>query len=535
MELVRIFFDEFKDQEEKISNNHKDLIDNITWNDLSMDDVFNEINHTQSYIGEQVLYKRLHEPDAGRDWHSFEEQITYLQQHPRQRARIEKMLSKIGKREESYYLPQFLKHTELWKIQNGFLYHILQMLLLGFGVIGMITKNDIFLAGLLAVAAVNLLVYLWVKNKYEIYLYSLSSVKQLTDFCKKMISVKEWKSIFDSEEIEEAVHALGKVSKGIGNFESRKRVSWSGEPMALLQDYLLGITLYDVSGFNHIMKALDQKQDKLLVLYQFAGEIDMINAVAEYRERTVGECGEHICVPEFGENTDEFGEAGGYREEGEGKLPGRASIYMQGLRHPLLKHAVPNDFQTAGCVLISGANASGKSTFMKAAAINVILAQTIHTCTAQTAKMPPLLVMTSMALRDDILTGESYYIKEVRYLKRMLDEIEKGKPVLCVVDEMLKGTNTKERLAASEAILKYFAEKKCFVMAATHDMELIEKMQEFYECWYFESKVEEQDIRFDYVLHKGVGGRSNAVALLELLGFPAEIVDRARGNLGNSR
>ena len=107
--------------------------------------------------------------------------------------------------------------------------------------------------------------------------------------------------------------------------------------------------------------------------------------------------------------------------------------------------------------------------------------------------------------------------------------------MLCVVDEMLKGTNTKERLAASEAILKYFAEKKCFVMAATHDMELIEKMQEFYECWYFESKVEEQDIRFDYVLHKGVGGRSNAVALLELLGFPAEIVDRVRGSLGNSR
>ena len=505
MKFIKKYYEAFKDE---------DSIDDITWNDLEMDEVFSKINYAKSYIGEQVLYKRLHEPNAGRNWGIFEKQILYFQQHPTERKKIEKRLARIGKREESYYLPVFLKNTELWDIKNGFVYHFLQVLLLGFVVAGMITEKDIFLAGMLAVAAINLLIYVCVKSKYEVYLYSLGSVRQIIEFCKKMVSTQKWKEAFANGELEEAVKELNRVSRRIGSFEARKRGSWSGDSMALLQDYLLGITLYDISVFNHIMKVLDKKQDKLLVLYQFVGEMDMVNAVATYREKAG-----QFCTPEISET--------------ECSMPDKRNIYIKGIRHPLLEDAVPNDFLTTGRALISGANASGKSTFMKAVAINVILAQTIHTCTAAEVKIPALFVMTSMALRDDILNGESYYIREVKYLKRMLDMIEKRRAVLCVIDEILKGTNTKERLAASEAILKYFAEKNGLVMVATHDMELIEKMQDFYESYYFESRVDGQDIRFDYILHEGIGGKSNAIALLELMGYPASIVERARNQNEN--
>jgi len=199
-----------------------------------------------------------------------------------------------------------------------------------------------------------------------------------------------------------------------------------------------------------------------------------------------------------------------------------------GLYHPLLKDAVCNDFSMNGRMILSGANASGKSTFMKAVAVNVILAQTIHTCTADKMELPALYVMTSMSLRDDILTGESYYIREVKYLKRMLDKADAGIPVLCVIDEILRGTNTGERLAASEAILKYFTDKMCFVLVASHDLELLNKMQKDYACYYFDSQVGEKDIYFDYRLHKGMGGKSNAIALLTLLGYPEHIVKTAR-------
>ena len=88
-------------------------------------------------------------------------------------------------------------------------------------------------------------------------------------------------------------------------------------------------------------------------------------------------------------------------------------------------------------MVLTGANASGKSTFMKAVAINVILAQTINTCVAKNMKRPAIQVMTSMALRDDVLQGESYYMREIKYLKRMLDELETGEPMLFVIDEIL--------------------------------------------------------------------------------------------------
>lgn len=110
---------------------------------------------------------------------------------------------------------------------------------------------------------------------------------------------------------------------------------------------------------------------------------------------------------------------------------------------------------------------------MKAVAINVILAQTINTCVAKNMKMPAIQVMTSMALRDDVLQGESYYMREIKYLKRMLDELETGEPMLFVIDEILKGTNTRERLAASNAILSYMVQKQGFLLIATHDLELV--------------------------------------------------------------
>ena len=139
-------------------------------------------------------------------------------------------------------------------------------------------------------------------------------------------------------------------------------------------------------------------------------------------------------------------------------LQSDGAISVEEIRHPLMADAIPNDFVLKKGVVLTGANASGKSTFMKAVAINVILAQTINTCVAKNMKMPAIQVMTSMALRDDVLQGESYYMREIKYLKRMLDELKTGEPMLFVIDEILKGTNTRERLAASNAILSYMVQ-----------------------------------------------------------------------------
>lgn len=491
LEQIRIYDNETKHKSGK-------RIDDITWNDLEMDEIFLRINHTNSYIGEQVLYRRLHELDVDRDWERLERQLAYYKKHENERARIEEKLSEIGKREEDYNLPVFLLHTDIWSIQNGALYHVLQIFLAGFLAAGFLTGKQPFFVGAFLTALVNLAIYLNVKRKYEVFIYSLGSLKQLVKFCKRMLADSVWKDLFETEKVEHAVKSLNRLAWMIGSFQGRKMAGWSGDIASLIQDYLFGITFCDVSAFNHIMKVIDNKQEEVMCLYEFAGNIDMSIAIASFRAGA-----SPVCIPQF--------------EEGCG-------IQAEGVCHPLLEKAVPNDFLLSDCAMITGANATGKSTFMKAIALNAVLAQTIHTCTADAFRMPELLVMTSMALRDDILSGESYYIREAKYLKRMIEQIDGGVQALCVIDEILKGTNAQERLAASEAVLRYLADRDCFVLAATHDAELVEKMNGIYENYFFESQISEADICFDYRIHRGMGGKSNAIELLSFLEFPPKII-----------
>ncbi|MBO5069575.1 MAG: hypothetical protein J6C37_04355, partial [Roseburia sp.] len=253
-------------------------------------------------------------------------------------------------------------------------------------------------------------------------------------------------------------------------------------------------------------------------------------SVASFRASLPG-----YCLPEFGRGRQgQYGEweqdkcrERGQEQCNEYEREQRGWLLGKGIYHPLLEQAVRNDFILKRGCMITGANASGKSTFIKAVAVNSILAQTIHTCMAEQFRMPRMRILTSMAVRDDILSGESYYIREVGYLKRIVNAVGEELPVLCLIDEILRGTNTAERLAASEAVLTYLAKKNCLAVVATHDMELAEKLVDLYDCYYFQSEIREDDILFDYKIRKGFGQTKNAVKLLSYMKFPVEIVEMA--------
>ena len=179
-------------------------------------------------------------------------------------------------------------------------------------------------------------------------------------------------------------------------------------------------------------------------------------------------------------------------------------------------------------MLLTGSNASGKSTFLKTVAINAILAQTVNTCAADGYRAPFFRIYSSMALRDDLAGGESYYIVEIKALKRILDAAgARDGPVLCFVDEVLRGTNTVERIAASTQILKSLGKAEIFCFAATHDIELTELLQEEFDNYHFEESVQNGDISFNYCLQAGKASSRNAIRLLELMGYPEEITNRA--------
>ena len=133
-------------------------------------------------------------------------------------------------------------------------------------------------------------------------------------------------------------------------------------------------------------------------------------------------------------------------------------------------NGITEEIHKGEVVVIIGPSGSGKSTFLKNVAMNSILAQTLVTCTCSSYQAPFLKVMTSMALRDDIESGESYFIVEIKSLKRILEESKKREPLLCIIDEVLRGTNTVERIAASSRILNALRQKWVLPFAATHDI-----------------------------------------------------------------
>jgi DNA mismatch repair ATPase MutS len=202
-------------------------------------------------------------------------------------------------------------------------------------------------------------------------------------------------------------------------------------------------------------------------------------------------------------------------------------VEFAGLVHPLVASPVGNDGTWDRNTLVTGSNASGKSTFIKALAINAILAQTIHTSFAGRFRMCRARVMSSMAIRDDVQAGESYFVAEVRSLKRILDAAAGDMPVLAFIDEILRGTNTVERISASSAVLRRLEEGSALLMAATHDIELTRILPGCANV-HFRETVDERGVTFDYRLRPGPSATRNAIALLQQLGFGDDIVCSAR-------
>ena len=477
------------------------MVDEITWNDLEMDEVFLEVNHTKSFIGEQLLYHSLH---CGQN--EFADDVAVeISQNIKFKKSLTDKINRIGKCHESYYLYEILQDSELMLIEHGYVIYLLQATLLIFGLLSLITGSSYFIAALGVNVAVNFAFYFMVKQKYEIYLNTLTSFKDIYTVATQLNKNQEIRKYVTDKE-RETIKALGGINRILVGVISRRRASIAGDVSSLLMDYLYGVLLYDIAIYNIAIKKLAMKKDEISTLMELIGRLDIALSVAEYREGC-----KYWCKPS----------ASDYPE-------------MKNMAHPLLESPVGNDFSLENKVMITGPNAAGKSTFMKAVAINAILGQAIRTCIATEFAMPKMKIMTCMALRDDVQSGESYYYREANYIKRIIDEVRDcEEPLLIVIDEILKGTNTKERIAASKAILEFLSDKKVYLLLATHDVELTEI--EGYDNYHFDSKIESDEIFFDYKIHLGISSSKNAIALLEYLKYPTEIVQTARSYVNENR
>lgn len=482
------------------------FIDDITWNDLDMDHVYMMVNQTVSSPGEDVLYSIMRIPVF--DKHELEEReklVQFFSSHEKERTDMQVMLSEIGKTRLGSLSETIFALSDSPKVSVWAHWVMLFVLLLSlFVIIPLSPLHGFFIFFLLSVF--NIGVYFAGEDRklVEIYLDCLTSLLRMLGTAEKMETVK-W---------EETKKQMDHIREGKKAFRSFKRKAvfltsknaGAGDPLQIILDYVRMVFHVDILTYNSVVREVRNKADKIMLLIDNIGELDAAISIASFRELLVLK-----CKPEF--------------QEYKG---GKASIEVEDLYHPLVEEAVANSITAQGGILVTGSNASGKSTFLKNVALNAILAQSLNTCTCSSYRAPFLKTMTSMALRDDLSGGESYFIVEIKSLKRITDECLKPEPMLCIIDEVLRGTNTIERIAASSRILKAIHKDWVISFAATHDIELSYILEGIYENYHFEEEVKEKEVVFNYLLQKGRATSRNAIKLLDMLGYDKAIVDSAK-------
>lgn len=191
--------------------------------------------------------------------------------------------------------------------------------------------------------------------------------------------------------------------------------------------------------------------------------------------------------------------------------------------HPLIpkEECVVNDCSIGGqeqFLIITGSNMSGKSTFLRSVGINWLLAMTGAPVCAATFSCNPLRIMTSMRIKDSIARHTSYFQAELLRLQHIIEVLKSGQEVFIILDEILKGTNSEDKLTGSRELIRNFLRYKCLGMIATHDLELGTLEQEYPQQirnYCFESSLNNGHLHFDYLMRPGIARNKNATFLMQ--------------------
>jgi hypothetical protein len=201
--------------------------------------------------------------------------------------------------------------------------------------------------------------------------------------------------------------------------------------------------------------------------------------------------------------------------------------------HPLIdpEHVQPNDAkldETTRVWVITGSNMSGKSTFLRMTGINVLLAQIGSAVTAQRMRLCPMRLLTDLRARDNLARSESYYLAEVRQLRRMIAPPAGSGVLLGLIDEPFRGTNSEEQEAASLAVVQHLIASRQLFIVATHERRLTELGSDITAAnFHFREALEGEEMVFDYQLRPGPAVSRNAIRILQREGYPADLVARA--------
>lgn len=480
---------------------NRPYIDDITWNDLDMDNIFAYINHTKSSAGEEYLYYMLRTPVTEQKILDERERlIHFFATHEQERADLEVCFRQIGKTRR-FSISDYIDLLITLKKESN-VEHYIALCTIPFGLI-LMTVLEVGVGFTVMLMLLVWDVFRYYKRKGEIqpYLTTFSYILKMLDASKEISKLK-------IAEVQEYVDHIAYIRKKFKKFRFGSSLLMStqrktGNLAEAFLDYIRVATHIDLLKFNSMLEEVKKNADTIDELAENIGVLDALISVASFRESIP-----FYSIPELRETKEAF-------------------INVRDVYHPLIVEPVANSIEENRNVLITGSNASGKSTFLKTVAINAVLSQTIDTSISTFYRASFFQIYSSMALKDNLQGNESYYIVEIKSLKRILSHADEEIPMLCFVDEVLRGTNTVERISASAQILKSLSKKQVLCFAATHDIELTHMLENEYSNYHFQEEIQENDILFNYELYRGRAVSRNAIKLLSIIGYDKKIIENA--------
>lgn len=291
-------------------------------------------------------------------------------------------------------------------------------------------------------------------------------------------------------ESSKSVEALKAFAKIISNFDSSLNIL-----VAIIMNTLF---LYDLHCVFNLEKWKEKNKDNITAWLNIIAEMDALNSLANFT----------FCHPQYIfpaiDNT-------------------ALVIDSENIGHPLMAFddCVTNSIslgKNEKMIILTGANMSGKSTFLRSLGTNVLLSQIGLPVFATKFTTPVIHIFTSMRVTDSLKERASYFYAELSRLQTIMQELQTGKKMLIILDEVLKGTNSEDKLAGSIELIKKFIGYESLGIIATHDLELGKMEQELpnkVSNYCFESIIQNDELYFDYKLDSGIAKNKNASFLMK--------------------
>jgi hypothetical protein len=467
-------------------------LDERTVDDVDLPLVFRAIDRTATPTGAQALWRWLAAPAVRLDVLAAREGALARLTEPALRSRIRDALAGQAS-SDAPHLPRLL-----WEPLPGPLrtraYAALAAAVVVLGAVALWWPP--LLIGCVALFVANVWIDDWVSVRTAPHAYALEILRRALASAERLIARGLWHD-----------PAIAHELAAFAGF--RKRIAWltASDPLSFIELVRAGL-LVRLLLLDRWLRLIERERPRLRRLVLWLGEVDALVAVASLRA-----------------------------ERADARVPrlstGAPRIVAGDIVHPAIAGAIGNDLALDAGLLVTGSNMSGKSTFLRAIAINAICAQSIHT-TFGSWEASLFRVLAVMRVADATADGMSTYAIEVAAIGSLVDAVarrEHGVPSLLVIDEPFRGTNPALRVPIAVSVLDYLGARD-LAIAATHDLDVAAQVDPRFARGHF-CEADDDSGRFDRKLRPGVSPASNALALLIRAGYPRAIIDAVERRAGH--